>query len=153
MAKRQRITSGAILEVNANNKFYYAQILNSKGCAFFDFESEKSIKDFSILNDKNILFIVRVYDEVISKGKWLKIGNMDIRKNLIIEPFKFIQDSLNLNNFERYNPNTGEITKATRAQVEGLECAAVWEAEHVEDRLRDHYNGIPSAWVQQLAIK
>ena len=78
---------------------------------------------------------------------------MPIKQEYQTTPLKFIQDSLNPNNFELYNPNTGEITKATREQCEGLECAAVWEAEHVEDRLRDYFDGKPNTWVEQLAIK
>lgn len=153
MIKRQRITSGAILEIVINEKYYYAQILKSKGCAFFNFKSEKPINDYSILSNANILFILRVYDDVITKGKWIKVGKLDIRDELQIEPFKFIQDSLNPDSFELYNPNTGEIIPATRKEVEGLECAAVWEAEHVEDRIKDYYEGKLNTWVQQLAIK
>lgn len=153
IVKRQRITPGAVLEIVLNGKYYYAQILKSKGCAFFDFKSEKPINNHSILNDVNILFILRVYDDVITKGRWIKVGKLDIRDELQTEPFKFIQDSLNPKSFELYNPNTGEIIPATREQVEGLECAAVWEAEHVEDRIRDYYDGKPNVWVQQLAIK
>lgn len=153
MAKRQRIIPGSILEINANDKYYYAQILQSKGCAFFDLELDNPLKDYSSLNHKDVLFIVRVYDDVIVKGKWLKVGNLEIRDDLKIEPNKFIQDSLNPDNFELYNPNTGEITPSNREEVKGLECASVWEAEHVEDRLRDHFAGKPNVWVEQLAIK
>lgn len=153
MTKRQRIIPKSVLEINSNDKYYYAQILNSKGCAFFDLQLDSPLQDFSSLNSMKVLFIVRVYDDVIKKGRWLKVGSMEIRDDLKVEPNKFIQDSLNPNNFELYNPNTGEITPSTREEVEGLECAAVWEAEHVEDRLRDYYQGKSNVWVEQLAIK
>jgi hypothetical protein len=29
----------------------------------------------------------------------------------------------------------------------------VWAAEHVEDRLRDHYAGRPNQWVESLRIE
>ena len=29
-------------------------------------------------------------------------------------------------------------------EAAGLERAAVWSAEHVEDRLRDHFDGVPN---------
>ena len=32
----------------------------------------------------------------------------------------------------------------------GLERAAVWEPEHVEDRLRDHFAGRSNRWVESL---
>ncbi|WP_448115483.1 hypothetical protein [Mesorhizobium amorphae] len=34
----------------------------------------------------------------------------------------------------------------------GLECAAVWDPEHVVDRLRDPADGRPNKWVERLAV-
>ena len=31
--------------------------------------------------------------------------------------------------------------------------AAVWDPQHVEDRLRDHFAGLPNKWVQSLALR
>ncbi len=39
------------------------------------------------------------------------------------------------------------------ADCDGLECAAVWNAEHVEDRLRSHYSGVPCQWTLSLRPK
>lgn len=64
---------------------------------------------------------------------------------------KFIQDVLNPEKFELYDPNNGEIIPATKEQIQGLECAAVWEAEHVESRIIDYYEGRPNKWVKQLS--
>ncbi len=153
MAKRQRVTPGAILEINIEDKYYYAQIIKSKGCAFFDLQSETPLKDYSVLLDTPVLFTVAVYNDVITQGKWLQVGKLDIREDLQSEPYQFIQDSLNPQNFELYNPNTGEIIPSTREACEGLESAAVWEAEHVEDRIKDHYAGKSNVWVEQLKIK
>ena len=152
MAK-QRITEGSILEINIENQYYvYAQILDG-GTAFFDFKSTEQLKDFSILEKSNILFIVAVYSYIINQGIWIKVGKLSIRNELKILPMKFIQDALNPNNFEFYNPNNGVITKATKEQCEGLEYAAVWSNNHIEDRIRDYYLGVPNIWVKQLLIK
>src|SRR5688572_30254750 len=42
---------------------------------------------------------------------------------------------------------------ATRAQCTGLERSAVWDPEHVEDRLRDYRAGRPNKWAESLALK
>jgi len=47
----------------------------------------------------------------------------------------------------------GHIRQASRAECEGLERCAVWEPEHVEDRLRDHFAGKPNVWVESLRLK
>ena len=39
---------------------------------------------------------------------------------------------------------------ATLEEIEGLECAAVWEPQHVVDRLNDHFEGRPNKWVDSL---
>jgi hypothetical protein len=147
--KKQKIIQGSILEINIKNQYYtYAQILDKGGYVFFDYNSEKRLTDFSVLEDKPILFIICVYDDVIKQGHWPIVGKMNIRKNLNTQPMQFIQDALHPDRFEFYNPNTGESTPATREKVKGMERAAVWEANHVEDRIRDYYNGVPCIWLE-----
>jgi hypothetical protein len=52
------------------------------------------------------------------------------------------------------NPTTGRDGErsATFEDVRHLERAAVWEPEHVEDRLRDHFDGRPNKWVESLRL-
>lgn len=53
------------------------------------------------------------------------------------------------------DPETGTSgeTPATLQECDGLEVAAVWDREHVEDRLRDHFDGQPNRWVESLRLK
>jgi len=53
------------------------------------------------------------------------------------------------------DPETGTYgeTPASIEDCEGLETAAVWDPEHVEDRLRDHFDGRPNRWVESLRLK
>ncbi|OJV71174.1 MAG: hypothetical protein BGO42_04950 [Flavobacterium sp. 40-81] len=85
----------------------------------------------------------------MTQGRWLKVGKLNIREEIRKQPMKFIQDALNPENFELYDPNTGEITPTTKKHIKGLERAAVWEAHHVEDRIRDYYNGVPCVWLAE----
>ena len=154
MAK-QRITEGAILEINIENKYYvYAQILKKGlGYAFFDYKTKEKLTNFQILNNSKVLFILTVYDYVITQCKWLKVGKLPIREDLLVQPMKFIQDEFNYKKLELYNPNTGEITPTTKDKIIGLERAAVWADNHVEDRIRDHYLGVSNVWLEQMSIK
>lgn len=142
MGKRQQITTGSILEINIRNQYFtYAQILTEADYAFFDYKSEKRLTDFSVLNEVDILFIVAVYDKVITQGHWLKVAKLDLRENFKVKPMKFIQDAIYPEKFELYDPNTGEIRPAPKTECKGLERASVWDAEHVEERIFDHYEG------------
>jgi hypothetical protein len=44
-------------------------------------------------------------------------------------------------------------TPATAQKCAGLEVAAVWDPGHVEDRLRDHFDGRPNKWVESIRLK
>lgn len=149
MSKKQRITVGSILEIYIEKEYYtYAQILGKAGYAFFDYKTSDKLNDYSILLDKPILFITSVYNDVITQGHWLKVGNLEIRKDLQEQPMQFIQDAIHPDRFEFYDPNTGESRPATKEQIKGLERASVWEANHIEDRIRDYYNGVPCVWLK-----
>jgi Immunity protein 26 len=148
--KRQQITVGAILEININNEYYvYAQILKKASYVFFDYKSKTKLEKLETLLIVPIIFIVAIYNDVINKGLWLKIGKLEIRKDFENLPMKFIQDIQKLDSFELYNPNTGLITPTTKDKIIDLERAAVWEAYAIEERIKDYYNGIPSDWLKR----
>ncbi len=46
---------------------------------------------------------------------------------------------------------TGRLVRPE--ECESYERLAVWDASHVEDRLRDHFEGRPNIWVESLRIK
>jgi hypothetical protein len=149
---RQRIIVGAVLEISLENDFFsYCQIVG-EDIVFFDIYLEEPLLNVSILNDARPLFIVGVYNYVITSGRWKRIGKLPIREEFKVIPMQFIQDAM-LNSFELYNPNTGEITKSTKEACIGLERCAVWGAEHVESRIIDHYEGRPNIWVEQMAME
>ncbi|WP_320969578.1 Imm26 family immunity protein [Bacteroides nordii] len=126
---------GSIVKIDLKNGYYnYAQIVENS-IAFFDiYTKDPELEDLSILLEKLVLFILEVYRDVISTRLWLKVGKLPIREDLKILPMQCIQDGLDETQFELYNPNTGEVTKATGEECEGLETCAVWEAHAVEKR-------------------
>ena len=108
------------------------------------------MKDFTILGSVPILFFLGIYNQVITQGDWLKVGKMPIREDCKILPNQFIQDDFNPNNIEMYITETGEIVPSTREECMGLERCAVWDSNHVQDRIRDHYLGVPCIWVEPM---
>lgn len=148
---RQRITPGAILEINVCGMYYcYAQIMNNKeSYAFFDLKSKIRLTDLTILQRSQILFIIGVYDNVVTQGQWLKVGKLPIREELHVLPKEFIYHKFDKLQFELYDPNTGEIRPSTKEECRGLERCAVWDKHHIEDRLRDYYNGVPCIWLKE----
>ncbi|MBI2416886.1 MAG: immunity 26/phosphotriesterase HocA family protein [Ignavibacteriales bacterium] len=142
---RQRKTPGAILEIKIDDEYYcYAQTLQASGTAFFDYHRKEKLKDISSIVNLPVLFIVAVYNDIITQGHWLKVGKLEIRDDLKVPPMEFIQDMHHPEKFELYDPNTGAIIPATKEECRGLEICAVWDQHHVEQRLSDYYAGRPN---------
>lgn len=150
--KQKRIL-GAVLSISlGNSKIAYARVVKDASYAIYDLISDTLLAIDEVVKHE-ILFIVAVYDDVVISGRWKIIGQMKLEDNLLKLPLKFIQDELDPNKFELYDPNTGDIRNAKREECLGLERAAVWEAEHVEERIMDNYMGKTNVWVEQLSLK
>ncbi len=145
---------GAFIEIALpNGKFSYGRILPKAGYAFYNIYSDSKISDINKIKNSKVLFILGVYKHAITKNRWKIIGNSELESELNKMPLEFIQDQLDPTQFEIYDPNTGEIKPATKAECLGLECAAVWEPEHVEDRIIDYFENRPNRWIESLKIK
>ncbi len=148
--KRQRRTVGAVVEIDLEDGFYsYARILDFASFAFYDIRSPDKRTDINHIVSYPILFIVAVYNDVITRGRWLKIGSIPLEEQLRVLPMQFVQDALHPSRFSFYNPNTGQMTPANKEHCKGLERTAVWDAHHIEDRIRDHYAERPCVWLKE----
>ena len=90
-------------------------------------------------------------DYAFKTGRWSVIGHVPLEEQLKLNPPKFIQDKIDPSQFRIYENR--EIRPAVRKECLGLECAAVWDPEHVEDRLRDYHAGRENKWVRSLQIR
>jgi hypothetical protein len=109
------------------------------------------LPDLVGLGQVPIAFRVAVMNHAVTRGTWKVVGHLGPPNRLIEPPWFFNQDGL-----------TGEITltqtgaeevPADLNMCQGLEAAAVWEPEHIVDRLRDHFAGRPNKWVESLRPK
>ena len=74
-----------------------------------------------------------------------------MEETLLVPQPHFIQDALNPRSFSI--DERGAFRPATKEECIGLECAAVWDPTHAEDRIRDHYLGRKNKWLESLKIK
>jgi len=150
MARRKE---GAFIEIELENgKYSYGRILQHASYAFYDIYSDRKISDVSAIQKGNVIFIIAVYKYAITKNRWKIIGIEELETKYRLLPNKFMQDIIDPSLFSIYNPNTGEMIPATKEECFGLERSAVWEPEHVEDRLIDHFENRPNKWVESLKI-
>ena len=127
----------------------YARVLPHASFAFYDSRVNRDLTVEDIVK-KPILFFLAVMHYAVKKGRWSIVGHVPLTDGLEAPP-KFIQDALNKSKFEIYYQD-GQTRRATRHECIGLERAAVWEPEQVEDRLRDHYAGLKNRWVESLKL-
>jgi hypothetical protein len=146
MMKRKKRTVDDIVRVELDDGTHtYARVLPEATFAFYDCRTKQELPPDQIIL-RPILFKIAVMNHAVTKGRWLVIGHAPVDEALATLPCKFIQDPINPAVFSIYE--NGNIRAASRAECLGLERAAVWEPEHVEDRLRDHYAGRPNIWVE-----
>lgn len=145
--KRQRITIGSILLIPIEDYYCYAQILGKASYAFFDYKSTVPLPSFEELTKASVLFVVSVYNDVITTGIWEKIGTLPIREELETLPNQYIYHKGECPEYELYITETGEIIPSTKEETKGLECCAVWDSHHVVDRIRCYYNGEHCIWL------
>lgn len=144
-----RLTKGTIIEIHAHDEYYvYAQVLH-KGCiAYYDGKYDAPIENIEDLSRNSVLFVLSssiVRQRV--ENRWVVRGRLEIPQELQTLPMQFIQDAIDPHKFSLYNCETGEITKATRAECEGLERCAIWYDNHIEDRIDAYYTGTKCAWL------
>ena len=150
-ARRQQRAVGAIVKIPLGDGSHtYAQILPEADCAVFDARTTKELAVSDVVS-RSVLFRVAVDRHAFTGGGWPKVGTALLRDDLAKPAPKFMQDILRPTSFSIYLG--GEIRPASRAECVGLERSAVWEPEHVESRIRDHYNGVQNKWVESLKLK
>jgi len=137
--KRQQRTTGAIIRIPLVDNFHsYGRILEND-VAFYDIYTQDDLPKNEILK-KPILFIVPVYDSVITKGYWQKISSAiplesHLQKSELPPMYKKEighPEKVQLVYFDRFE-------SATLEDCKDLEVWAVWTAEGIEKRLNQYF--------------
>lgn len=152
--KKVRRREGDLLAIHlGDGRRSYAQVAAEPLIIFFDgdFENELSAGEVSNLP---VLFRLWVANHAVTCGRWPVIGQGTLAPENQEEPFFYKQDAItgNLALYHSSFAQTNWERLASLSECETLECAAVWEPEHVEDRLRDYYAGRPNRWIESLRI-
>lgn len=117
--------------------------------AFYDFGTKINL-DLGEIVKKNIAFRIPVTNHSIKSGEWKILGNLPLSEEIKIAPIFFREDAIS-GEYSLYRDDVE--TPCLKEECIGLERAAVWDPEHIEDRLRDHYAGVPNRWVIEQQLK
>ncbi|RYF10583.1 MAG: hypothetical protein EOO77_21235 [Oxalobacteraceae bacterium] len=149
-----RRREGDLLKIDlGDGRQSYAQVAAEPLIVFFERASADDLapEDVSRLP---VLFRLWVANHAVTRGRWQVIGRAPLGPEIRLEPFFYKQDAVTgrLSLYHSMFSATDWERTATLGECDGLEAAAVWEPEHVEDRLRDHFAGRPNKWVDSLRI-
>ena len=149
-----RRREGDLLKIDlGDGRHSYAQVAAEPLIVFFEGGSADDLapEDVSRLP---VLFRLWVANHAVTRGRWPVIGRAALSPENRAEPFFYKQDAITggLALYHSAFAAANWERAATLAECAGLEAAAVWEPEHVEDRLRDHFAARPNKWVDSLRI-
>ena len=134
-----KINKGDIFEVRiSDGHVVYAQALNDPEFAFFTSNPSSN-------HDGSCLF--RIWVHKSAKKHWKKIDTGEIPIELSVEAPRFKKDPIT-GEFSIYQDGTDR--EASYDQVKDLECAAVWEWPHIDERLVALFSGSESKWLNSL---
>jgi len=144
-----RRVEGSLLEITlAGNQKAYARVLRDPLFAFYLIDEDRPIEKNHFVTALPI-FTLAVMKHAATSGRWPVIAKWPLEKELTTPIPFFMQDRIT-GKLSLYIE--GVIRPAAITECLELEPAAVWEPEHVEDRLRDHLAGVPNKWVESLKL-
>lgn len=153
-SKRVRRREGDILRINlGDGRHSYAQVAPEPLIVFFDgaYTADRPMESVVRLP---VLFRLWVMNHAMTRAAWPVIGHGALAPENAAEPFFYKQDAISgrLSLYHSTFASTNWERPASLTECQGLECAAVWEPEHVVDRLRDHFACRPNRWEESLKI-
>ena len=146
---RQQRKVGMVVRIPVDERYDgFAQILKAPEIAVLNIFRPRHVSPSNLeLETAPSLFRVWVMNRALTSGRWRKVGITSMRREFD-EP---------TSRFKRY-PITGKLSlyfngvdhPAQPIECAGLEPAAVWSAEHIEQRLQDYLRGRPHKPLEQL---
>jgi Immunity protein 26 len=135
--KRQRRIVGMIVRIPfSSTKDAFAQVLAAPEIAVLDlFKTTGMTPSAEEISSANLLFRIWVMNRALTDGHWERICIVPLRTEFTQRVARFKRDPIS----GLFSIYVGGVERpAAPCECIGLEPAAVWSAEHVEARLKDH---------------
>jgi hypothetical protein len=141
---------GAVVRVELDDGWHtYARMLaRNPKVAFYDCRVSEPVEDVRSVLDRPVLFVLAVNNNAFRR--WPIVGRFGVDVAPVPIPDQFLQD-FDGGACEIIN-EASELRSATPEECLGLERAAVWRPESVEERLRDHYAGRTNPQVEHFKV-
>lgn len=146
---KQKIREGDYIEIPISvGKFAYGRVAKGKNLAVYDVLSNIRLS-IDKISKLPVLFRVEVHNSALDSGKWMVIGNARLSGELAEYSF-YRHIPVGSEIAYLYSSETGESIASTKEATDKYEIFAVWEANHVEDRIISHFMGERCVWLDTL---
>jgi hypothetical protein len=145
MARKKRWVSGSVVEIPLPDGTHtYGLLRNEPLISVFDVKTVEALEPERVVQ-RPVLFAVWVMARALAL--WPVVGVVPLSPAME-RPESFVKRDRISGRVSVYTE--GRERPAELGELEKLEVAAVWEPEHVVDRVVDHYAGKPNKWAESL---
>ncbi|MFN4288643.1 MAG: hypothetical protein ACK4E3_09140 [Brevundimonas sp.] len=147
MLKSSR-TENDIIEIELiDGRFAYAQRLTDPLVGFYPgcYGQRQTVETFE---GQTFRFCVWVHSDAFASARWNVVGTIEPPPNMQ-NPWFFKQDALS-KKLTLYQHQTGKVRTLQVDELFGYEAAAVWDPEHIEQRLIDECEGRSNVFVESM---
>jgi Immunity protein 26 len=151
-SSRKRYPSGTVFLIRLGEGWIGYGWIVGGDVAFLDVRTrEESLISAIQVTSYSIAFRLWVMDYAVRPGSsWTIIGAAIPSEEQARPVWRFKQDGIT---GQLYKTLDGSEEIAVSVELAtAMECAAVWDPLHVEDRLRDHFAGRPCKWTGPPAL-
>jgi hypothetical protein len=146
--KKMRWQPGSVVRKRLNDSWtYYARLLEFPWVAFYRYRTKEPFDDVAKIVGHEVLFTIAAHKDLLAPGEWETVGLVPLEPTLHPPGAQAIWDDAD---HCQIIDRDGNIRPATPKECAGLEPAAVWEPEHIADRLQDAFAGRQNRWLREL---
>lgn len=150
----KKLAQGDVVTIDLGNGLHsYAQLSSSPLVVFFDGQTTKEIPLLEII-ELPVAFKIFVSSADFKSGRWQVVGRVPVTPEHLRHPLMYKQDAISgrLSVYHETDFGDDYEKESLLSDCRHLECAAVWEVDHIESRLRDYFAGVENNWVTLMAI-
>ena len=141
MKKVRRVQDNVVTIPSQDCTLGFGRLVYEPFFAFYNLKSVEILPLTTILTAP-VAFKVCVRNYAVKSGIWPVTGKALLTPDLLEEPLFWKRDPMN-DRLAIYRGSTSEEIPATQEECANLEWAAVWDLDHVVERLKAHFAGRP----------
>lgn len=140
---------GSFVAIPLNGEYGFGRVAREARIACYDIKAP-SILPIAQIKKAPVLFIVGVDFDAYTSGRWQIIGKEPLEPSLA-SPVKFFRQDFFTGAIDIYLE--GEFQPYAGEDLNKLERLVSWSDHRVEDRLRNHFAGLPDPNTEHLKVK